>query len=198
MITEQSAQFYAKSAANHDRAYDKPERQPDLAQMRTHLAEALRGHAVLELACGTGYWTRVIAASADSVLATDINPEMLALAALPADKVRSASPTPGSCPRHRRMPPCSSASGGHTSSASSRRLPGAAAHKARRHLLVLLDDAYVEGRRDRGLADMKATPTTSAPPDSGATKSEPTRPTALRKLASRREIKIAAWSITGC
>jgi SAM-dependent methyltransferase len=91
MITEQSAQFYAKSAANHDRVYDKPERQHDLAQMRTHVAGILRGHAVLELACGTGYWTGVIAASADSVVATDINPEMLELAqlrALPADKVQ--------------------------------------------------------------------------------------------------------------
>jgi protein-L-isoaspartate O-methyltransferase len=91
MITEQSAQFYAKSAANHDRVYDKPERQHDLAEMRLHVAEALRGHVVLELACGTGYWTEVIAASADSVVATDINAEMIALAALralPAGKVQ--------------------------------------------------------------------------------------------------------------
>jgi SAM-dependent methyltransferase len=91
MITEQSAQFYAKSASNHDRVYDKPERQHDLAEMRTHVADALRGHVVLELACGTGYWTKVIADSADSVVATDINPEMIALAnlrALPADKVQ--------------------------------------------------------------------------------------------------------------
>lgn len=91
MITEQSAQFYAKSAANHDRVYDKPERQHDLAEMRTQVADILRGHVVLELACGTGYWTRILADSADSVVATDINPEMLALAALrglPADKVR--------------------------------------------------------------------------------------------------------------
>ncbi len=91
MITEQSAQFYAKSASHHDRVYDKPERQHDLAAMRTHVAEALRGHVVLELACGTGYWTDVVAASADSVVAIDINPEMIALAkvrALPAEKVQ--------------------------------------------------------------------------------------------------------------
>jgi SAM-dependent methyltransferase len=91
MITEQSAQFYAKSASNHDRVYDKPERQHDLAAMRTQVAEALRGHVVLELACGTGYWTKVIADSADSVVATDINAEMIDMAklrALPADKVQ--------------------------------------------------------------------------------------------------------------
>jgi SAM-dependent methyltransferase len=91
MITEQSAQFYAKSASNHDRIYDKPERQDDLARMREQVADALRGHVVLELACGTGYWTSVIAQSADSVVATDINPEMIALAklrALPEQKVQ--------------------------------------------------------------------------------------------------------------
>lgn len=90
MITEQSAQFYAKSASNHDRIYDRPERKDDLAAMRGHVTETLRGHTVLELACGTGYWTAVIAATADKVVATDINPEMIALGklrALPADKV---------------------------------------------------------------------------------------------------------------
>ncbi|MBC7686355.1 MAG: class I SAM-dependent methyltransferase [Bdellovibrionales bacterium] len=90
MITEQSAQFYAKSASNHDRIYDRPERKDDLAAMCKHVAEALRGHTVLELACGTGYWTRLIAEVADKVVAIDINPEMIAMAglrALPADKV---------------------------------------------------------------------------------------------------------------
>jgi SAM-dependent methyltransferase len=90
MITEQSAQFYAKIASNHDRIYDRPERQDDLAEMREHVVEALRGHTVLELACGTGYWTRQIAEVADKIVATDINPEMIAMARLrkmPADKV---------------------------------------------------------------------------------------------------------------
>ncbi len=84
MITDQSAQFYAKSASNHDRVYDKPERQDDLEDMRERVAEVLDGHNVLELACGTGYWTRVIMESARHVHATDINPEMLAMAALRA------------------------------------------------------------------------------------------------------------------
>jgi SAM-dependent methyltransferase len=90
MITEQSAQFYAKSASNHDRIYDRPERQDDLADMREHVADVLRGHTVLELACGTGYWTRLLAEVADHVVATDINPEMIAMAQLrklPGDKV---------------------------------------------------------------------------------------------------------------
>ena len=90
MITEQSVQFYAKSASNHDRIYDRPERKDDLAAMHKHVADVLRGHTVLELACGTGYWTRIIAEVADKVVATDINPEMIAMAklrAMPVDKV---------------------------------------------------------------------------------------------------------------
>ena len=90
MITEQSAQFYAKSASNHDRIYDRPERQDDLTAMHGHVADTLRGHTVLELACGTGYWTRILAGVADKVVATDINPEMIAMArlrAFPSDKV---------------------------------------------------------------------------------------------------------------
>ncbi len=90
MITEQSAQFYAKSAAAIDAAYDIPERQDDLEEMVERVAELLDGHTVLELACGTGWWTAVLAEVAEHVVATDINPELLALAQtrhLPSDKV---------------------------------------------------------------------------------------------------------------
>ena len=91
MITEQSAQFYAKHAPHHDAIYEAPERQDDLEEMIERVADLLDGHTVLELACGTGYWTAVLAEAADAVLATDINPEMLALGqarGLPADKVQ--------------------------------------------------------------------------------------------------------------
>jgi len=80
MITDQLAQYYATIAEEYERVYDKPERQEDLEDLRDKVADALEGHSVLELACGSGYWTEVIADTADSVLATDINDAMLALA----------------------------------------------------------------------------------------------------------------------
>lgn len=80
MITDQLAQYYATIAEQYERVYDKPERQEDLEDLREKVADALAGHTVLELACGTGYWTEVIAEVADTVLATDINDAMLALA----------------------------------------------------------------------------------------------------------------------
>jgi SAM-dependent methyltransferase len=90
MITEQSAQYYAKSAAAIDAAYAIPERQDDLEEMVERVAELLDGHTVLELACGTGWWTAVLAEVAEHVVATDINPALLALGQarnLPSDKV---------------------------------------------------------------------------------------------------------------
>ncbi|MFC3109000.1 class I SAM-dependent methyltransferase [Undibacterium arcticum] len=87
------AHYYAQRAQSYESVYDKPERQADLAQLRQQVAETMRGHDVLELACGTGYWTAQFAASANSVLATDISPELLDIAKakhLPADKVQFA------------------------------------------------------------------------------------------------------------
>jgi SAM-dependent methyltransferase len=72
--------YYAACAAEFEAVYAKPERQADLAEMRALLQTALAAHDVLEIACGTGYWTRVIADTARSVLATDVNEPMLALA----------------------------------------------------------------------------------------------------------------------
>lgn len=70
-------EYYARRAPEFDAVYDKPERQTDLHALKTLAEELLAGHDVLELACGTGYWTQVVAPSARSVTATDINDEML-------------------------------------------------------------------------------------------------------------------------
>ena len=48
--------------------------------MRQLVAEEFTDRRVLEVACGTGWWTEVLAGTARSVVATDINEEVLALA----------------------------------------------------------------------------------------------------------------------
>ena len=53
--------YYAARAAEYERIYDKPERQQDLAAMRAAVPPLFTGRDVLEIACGTGWWTRLIA-----------------------------------------------------------------------------------------------------------------------------------------
>jgi len=72
--------YYAQRAAEYEKIFDKPERQADLARMRIDIPAFFKGAQVLEIACGTGYWTPLIAAQAESVLATDYNEETLAIA----------------------------------------------------------------------------------------------------------------------
>ncbi|MFI5729414.1 class I SAM-dependent methyltransferase [Kribbella sp. NPDC051587] len=72
--------YYRERAAEYDKIYEKPERQEDLATLRGLLPSLVAGRSVLEIACGTGYWTTALASSARSVHATDINEETLAIA----------------------------------------------------------------------------------------------------------------------
>ena len=80
MITNQLAQFYAVNADNYDQVYAQEARFDDLDDLQEMVAEMFQGHKVLELACGTAYWTDLIAEVAESVHATDLLPEMIALA----------------------------------------------------------------------------------------------------------------------
>ncbi len=72
--------YYARRAHEYERIYDKPERQADLARLRASIPSLFSGRDVLEIACGTGYWTQFVATRAASMLATDVNEEVLALA----------------------------------------------------------------------------------------------------------------------
>ena len=72
--------YYAARAQEYESIYDKPERQADLARLRQLVPEYFAGRDVLEVACGTGYWTQFIAQRARGVTAIDINSETLAIA----------------------------------------------------------------------------------------------------------------------
>ena len=72
--------YYARRAAEYEKIYDKPERQADLARLRNDIPAVFKGERVLEIACGTGYWTPLIAEQAESVLAVDYSEETLAIA----------------------------------------------------------------------------------------------------------------------
>lgn len=142
--------YYAQRAATHDEIYGRPERQADLAQLKRRVAELLAGQRVLELACGTGYWTREIAASAAQVLATDITPEMLEIARarnLAAGKVTFAA---GDAYAPPSATDCTAGFAGFWWSHVARSRQPAFLDGLRRALhpqaqMVLIDNVYVEG-----------------------------------------------------
>jgi SAM-dependent methyltransferase len=74
------ANYYARRAAEYEQIYDKPERQAELEWLRRRIPEIFRGRTVLEVACGTGYWTQYIARCAKRVYACDINEAVLEIA----------------------------------------------------------------------------------------------------------------------
>jgi ubiquinone/menaquinone biosynthesis C-methylase UbiE len=74
------ADYYAKRASEYERIYSKPERQHDLLALRGLFQQQLADQNVLEIPCGTGYWTQAIAHAARSIVAVDINDEVLEIA----------------------------------------------------------------------------------------------------------------------
>ena len=72
--------YYRDRAPTYERVYHKPERQADLRAMEAALPALFAGRRVLEVAAGTGWWTPHGARDARRWLATDLNPETLAIA----------------------------------------------------------------------------------------------------------------------
>src|SRR4051812_8289667 len=72
--------YYDKRAREYERIYDKPERQAELAWLRERIPRLFRNRTVLEIACGTGYWTQFIALAARHVHASDINDSVIEIA----------------------------------------------------------------------------------------------------------------------
>jgi ubiquinone/menaquinone biosynthesis C-methylase UbiE len=82
--------YYAQRAREYERIYDRPERQRDLEWLKQALPSMFAGRRVLEIACGTGYWTPHLVRDARAVVGLDINDETLEIARgknLPAERV---------------------------------------------------------------------------------------------------------------
>ena len=79
--TPHMEKYYSKRAAEYEQIYQKPERQHELDWLRQRIPALLEGRTVLEVACGTGYWTQFIARAARKVHACDINESVLEIAA---------------------------------------------------------------------------------------------------------------------
>ena len=86
MITEDPNEtlkkYYACRAGEYEDIYhrENPQRQMELSEIQSRIKVAFRGANVLEVACGTGYWTQFVSETAESIAATDFNEEVLEIA----------------------------------------------------------------------------------------------------------------------
>ena len=64
--------YYANRAKEYERIYQKPERQDDLGWLRDFVGSTFADTHVFEVACGTGYWTEILARSAASVVVPEL------------------------------------------------------------------------------------------------------------------------------
>jgi SAM-dependent methyltransferase len=86
-------EYYNQRARIYEEIYrrDDPVRQAELASVARYLAENLEDRRVLEIACGTGYWSERVSGVVQHLTGIDRSAEMLEIAtakALPAEKVR--------------------------------------------------------------------------------------------------------------
>ncbi len=72
--------YYSCRASEYEKIYEKPERQDNLESLKSLVKDFFQNKSVLEIACGTGYWTEIISSCADSIVAIDSNKEVLDIA----------------------------------------------------------------------------------------------------------------------
>jgi len=79
---ENLRRYYDARAKEYENMYKRKEPlwQRELGAIAKVIKEALSGRKVLEVACGTGYWTEITAKVAKYVVAIDASKEMLAIA----------------------------------------------------------------------------------------------------------------------
>lgn len=78
----QHIRYYAERSHEYDASvgYGKAPVEAGLAPIKAHLTDAIDGRDVLEIACGTGYWTAVAAQVSESLMAVDFDAASLRLA----------------------------------------------------------------------------------------------------------------------
>jgi ubiquinone/menaquinone biosynthesis C-methylase UbiE len=89
-MADEQAEFWSKVAERYDGVVDLQIGGKTRSMVRERVVQEGPLGRLVEFGCGTGFYTRVLASKADTVLATDISPAMLELA---KQQVKMASVT---------------------------------------------------------------------------------------------------------
>lgn len=79
-MNENIVNYYDRRAREYEKVYQNPDEQDDLRRAEEIFLPIFEGKRVLEIACGTGYWTERLAKTAESIFATDINVSVIEIA----------------------------------------------------------------------------------------------------------------------
>ena len=79
-MSDEHRDFWSRAAPRYDAVVDLQIGPATRSLLRDQVAKEGRLGALVELGCGTGFYTSVLAEKADTVTATDLSPGMLALA----------------------------------------------------------------------------------------------------------------------
>lgn len=84
MNKHNQTEYYRKRAAEYEQIYyrDIPPRRKEIDDEAARLKELARDKLILDIACGTGYWTEIMSQTAKEIVATDLSDEMIKMAQL--------------------------------------------------------------------------------------------------------------------
>lgn len=89
-MADEQSEFWSKVAQKYDQVVDLQIGPKTRSMVRQRVAKEGGLGNLAEFGCGTGFYTQVLAGKADSVVATDLSPGMLARA---KDQIKAASVT---------------------------------------------------------------------------------------------------------
>lgn len=89
-MADEQSEFWSKVAQKYDQVVDLQIGPKTRSMVRQRVAREGGLRNLAEFGCGTGFYTQVLAGKADSVVATDLSPGMLALA---KDQIKAANVT---------------------------------------------------------------------------------------------------------
>lgn len=89
-MADEQSEFWSKVAQKYDQVVDLQIGPKTRSMVRQRVAKEGGLGNLAEFGCGTGFYTQVLAGKADSVVATDLSPGMLALA---KDQIKAANVT---------------------------------------------------------------------------------------------------------